>query len=205
MALIYHITHIQNLAGIVQSGGLLATNALTSNVVSVAYDHIQERRAKKVVPFGSNLHDYVPFYFCPRSPMLYAIHTKSDQMHYKGGQTPMLHLVSNTSAVAARGLGCVFTDRHAVLDYTKFFEDLSLLQSKLDWSAIRANSWFNTPNAPYRKEQKQAEFLVQQFLPFDLIQSIGVYDSSHLEQVQQIFVQLGQPAPQVRMQRGWYY
>jgi hypothetical protein len=205
MALIYHITHMDNLAAIVQSGGLYATNTSPQSSVSVAYGHIQERRAKKAVPFGGVLHDYVPFYFCPRSPMLYAIHSQTAQMLYKGGQQPMLHLVSNTESTVARGLPCVFSDRHAVLDYAEFFDDMSLLPTQLDWTAIRATFWFNSGTHPERKERKQAEFLVRHFLPFDLIQSIGVYDSSHQEQAQTILAQLGLAAPPIQLQRNWYY
>jgi hypothetical protein len=205
MASIYHITHIDNLSGIVTSGGLLATNFLHSSVVSVAYNHIQRRRSQKAVPSGGNLHDHVPFYFCPRSPMLYVIHTKPDQMQYKDGQVPMLHLVSDTAAVLDRHLRFTFTDRHAVLDYAEFFEDLNLLPTKLDWSAIGARSWANTQDAPVRKERKQAEFLVHRFMPFDLIQSIGVHDLSIKQQVQQIFMRVGKTPPPIEVQRGWYY
>ena len=204
MALIYHITHIDNLAAIVQSGGLYATNAHPSSSIKVAYEHIQERRANKPVPFGGVLHDYVPFYFCPRSPMLYAIHNPTAQMRYKGGQQPMLHLVSDTQNAEARALTCVFSDRHAVLEYAEFFDDLSLLPTQLDWTAIKATSWFNSTTQPERKERKQAEFLVRHFLPFDLIQSIGVYDSSHQKEAQTILTNLG-AAQATRVQRNWYY
>ncbi|WP_205620247.1 DarT ssDNA thymidine ADP-ribosyltransferase family protein [Salinivibrio socompensis] len=35
----------------------------------------------------------VPFYFCPRSIMLYVIHrADSDELTYKGGQGPIIHL-----------------------------------------------------------------------------------------------------------------
>jgi hypothetical protein len=44
---IYHITNLENLEGIMKAGGLYATNKLTSYVVSVAYGHIQQRRAAK--------------------------------------------------------------------------------------------------------------------------------------------------------------
>jgi hypothetical protein len=40
---IYHITHLQNLEGIVQAGNLWAKNLLSTGAVSVAYEHIQER------------------------------------------------------------------------------------------------------------------------------------------------------------------
>lgn len=42
----------------------------------IAHNTIQDRRAQTYVPClpGGNPHDYVPFYFAPCSPMLYAAH-----------------------------------------------------------------------------------------------------------------------------------
>jgi hypothetical protein len=33
-----------------------------------------------------------PFYFCPRSVMLYLIHKRNPELAYKGGQEPIVHL-----------------------------------------------------------------------------------------------------------------
>ncbi len=120
--LIYHITHIKNLASILETGGLLPLNRSPRHQ-SIAYEHIRERRGQTRVPLkpGGTLNDYVPFYFCPRSPMLYAVHTGSTD--YWGGQTPILHLVSSVQAVHAKGLDFVFTDQHAVLLHARFFNN----------------------------------------------------------------------------------
>ena len=120
--LIYHITHLNNLQGILQRGGLLPYSKQPPVRQNVAYGHIQARRAQVVVPVGprGKLHDYVPFYFCPRSPMLYAIHTQ--QTDYQGGQRPILHLVSSAQKVAEADIPFVFTDRHAAVQYVRFFQ-----------------------------------------------------------------------------------
>jgi hypothetical protein len=75
---IYHITHIDNLKSILSAGRLLAYNAMSAaktQYPNIAYENIQDRRATTYVPCGRGgvLHDYVPFYFAPRSPMLYTI------------------------------------------------------------------------------------------------------------------------------------
>jgi hypothetical protein len=67
---IYHLTHINNLRSILEDGGLSAYNALRQtgkHHISAAYEEIQERRNRTVVPCGpcGSLHDYVPFYFAP--------------------------------------------------------------------------------------------------------------------------------------------
>ena len=70
---IYHITHIENLGSILRAGGLRAVGRLReqgAGYQSIAYPHIQDRRGGVRVPcgVGGSLHDYVPFYFAPRSP-----------------------------------------------------------------------------------------------------------------------------------------
>ncbi len=72
---IYHITPIDNLESIISEGGLLAYNVMLDtgiNYTNIAYENIQYRRARIRVPCGAGgvMHDYVPFYFAPRSPML---------------------------------------------------------------------------------------------------------------------------------------
>jgi hypothetical protein len=52
--------------------------------------------------------DYVPFYFAPRSPMLYKLH-KGGVPNYTNGQDPLVYLVSSAEAVAASGASFVFS------------------------------------------------------------------------------------------------
>jgi hypothetical protein len=74
MTPVYHITCIKNLPGIIQQKGLFCDsekNQRNIEAVSIAYTALKERRAKTVVPVskGGTLSDYVPFYFCTRSPL----------------------------------------------------------------------------------------------------------------------------------------
>jgi hypothetical protein len=199
--LIYHITHLNNLRGILQRGGLLPYSKRPPVRQNVAYGHIQARRAQVVVPVGprGKLHDYVPFYFCPRSPMLYAIHTQ--QTDYQGGQRPILHLVSSAQKVAAARIPFVFTNCHAALVCTCFFDELSDLKV-LDWKAIQTRRW----NREKVREKKQAEFLVKDFFPWKLIEEIGVMDETIQAQVKSILAQFPHlPHPPVRVRQSWYY
>lgn len=76
--LIYHITDVANLSGILTAGGLHsdAVMALKHPEVVIGYDHIKLRRLRELtVPCCGDRHvgEFVPFYFCPRSPMLLAV------------------------------------------------------------------------------------------------------------------------------------
>ncbi|KHG66095.1 hypothetical protein QT17_01930 [Thermus sp. 2.9] len=199
---IYHITHIDNLKGILRMGKLLAHNQSPPKQRSIAYAHIQERRnrAKVPQPPGGVLHDYVPFYFCPRSPMLYAIYSGATE--YQGGQEPILHLVSSAQAVHKAGLPFVFTDRHGVLSHARFFRQLEEL-AQLDWEAIQASYWADPPEL---REKKQAEFLVYKAFPWALIEEIAVYSQRVGEEVLKILKQFPEARrPRVCIRKDWYY
>lgn len=73
--LLYHITHYQNLYSILKNKGLSAYSKVTNEeavYTNIAHQGLQGRRSTTNVPVYPNgcLHDYVPFYFASRSPML---------------------------------------------------------------------------------------------------------------------------------------
>ena len=207
MTPIYHITHVRNLPSILEQGGLYATSALAQRQVdhvNIAHRNIQDRRATTPVPVppGGVLHDYVPFYFAPRSPMLYAIHRGSVR-GYTEGQAPIVHLVSSTEVVAQHQRPFTFTDGHAIMAITHFYNDLRHL-TQLDWTILRATFWADTLDDNDRTRRRNAEFLVQHFVPWDLIQGIGVMYQDTARTVAQILADYA-PAPDIKIHKDWYY
>lgn len=87
------------------------------------------------------------------------------------------------------------------MDYTDFFDDLENLP-KVDWNLMEAKYWHDTNDDPDRKRRRQAEFLVHEFFPWELVSYIGVYDGSSAKTVREI---VGGGIPEVGIQRGWYY
>lgn len=207
MTPIYHITHGRNLAAIIAAGGLwcdaqIAARGLTP--LGIAHQHIKERRRRRVVPCaaGGTLADYVPFYFAPRSPMLYAIHSGHVE-GYDGGQAGVLHLVAEAETVAESGCVWAFTEGHAEIALTKFFTDLDFL-SAVDWAIMKEIYWHDTDEDGDRKRRRQAEFLVHQFCAWELITEIGVINRQVADRVRAIL----EPAahqPAVTVRRNWYY
>jgi hypothetical protein len=207
---IYHITHINNLPSILKSSGLMANSRLrqeTIQYLDIAHGHIQDRRSITRVPCGAGgtLHNYVPFYFAPRSPMLYAIHRKNVGQ-YSNGQTPILHLVSSAEAVDTAGLSFVGADGHAAMEYTAFFDEIEYLYGDgvIDWEIMETNYWADTEEDGDRKRRRQAEFLVHQFFPWGLIEEIGVINPIIQTQVKEILQKINVHTP-VRVYSKWYY
>lgn len=205
---IYHITHIDNLPSILKSGGLIANSRLRqrqTNYLDIAHENIQDRRARTEVPCGAGgyLHDYVPFYFAPRSPMLYAIH-KQNVDGYSGGQKPIIHLVSQIEAIENSEIAFVFTDGHGIMVYTDFYDDLYALNHVIDWELMESKYWFDTPDDPNRKCKRQAEFLVHEFCHWNLIKEIGVINLTMQTEVREI-LQKFNIQTQINVYSNWYY
>jgi len=207
MTAIYHITHLDNLPAIIQRDGLLCDNARAAEGIAclgIAHVHIKQRRARKVVPVapGGTLADFVPFYFAPRSPMLYAINGGWVE-GYKSGQTPVVHLVSSAEAIAAAGLRFCFSDGHAEMDISDFYGDLAYLK-EIDWEIMKATYWRDTNEDNDRKRRRQAEFLVHHALPWQFITEIGVISSKVGAAVAAVLATVAHKAT-VAVHRDWYY
>lgn len=203
MTQILHITNVANLARIAQVGGLCSPNHMPASVSpsSSAHASIQDKRAQTLVPVGPGgvVHDYVPFYFGELSPMLFAIKNGRVQ-GVPADQRPMIYLVSEVESVAAQRHDWVFTDGHAIVKLTRFFDDLRHL-TQVDWTMVGERYWRDNPDDPDRKRRKQAEFLVHRFFPLSLVTEIAVIDKAMAQQVQQV---AGVTVP-VQVRRDWYY
>ena len=206
---LHRITHIDNLQGIMRRGGICAPNFTPNDGIAyktVHHQHIQSRRANAPVPCGpgGTIHDYVPFYFAPRPPMLYAI-CRGNVAGYTEGQTPLIYLVGDAQDVPAAGLGFVFTDGHAVMAVSEFFDDLSHLD-RVDWSVMRSKWWNDTPQTPDRCRRRQAEFLIHRLCPITIIRGIAVRNEVMKSRVEEILAQFpNEHHPIAKAMPGWYY
>ena len=202
---IYHITHIDNLPSILQEDGLLANNHLDNQYINIAHGTIQDRRAMISVPCAGRgtLHDYVPFYFAPRSPMLFTIN-KGNVQNYNGGQQQIIYFIVEIAAIAEANIPYTFTDGHAVMAYSSFCEDLNGLTYIIDWELMESRYWADTDEDPDRKRRRQAEFLIYQRCPWRLVREIGVKDSSIKTKVINILQQSDDQTP-VNIHNEWYF
>jgi hypothetical protein len=199
---IYHITHANNVAGIVRDGCLwcdaqrIARGIVNTNI---GYSHIKDRRMRHPVRVaaGGMLGDYVPFNFCPRSVMLYVV--SQGHENYREGQQPIVHLVSSIEAIRATGRPWFFTDRHADLGYANQYDAPSKLD-EIDWSVMPLKYW----NDPDVKEKRQAEILVHDRCPWEAIESIGVMGPDIAARVEAAIAG-ARHKPRVEVRHDWYY
>ena len=198
--LIFHITHVDNLAGIVREGGLWCDRQRIGRElgsVNIGHQHIKQRRMDRVVSTGGGgtLADYVPFYFCARSVMLCAIHYQHQD--YRGGQEPIVHLVSSLSRATALGRAWAFTDRHAELEYALFYDDVARLD-EVRWPVMPLTYWADV------KQERQAEFLVRDFFPWNTVTAIHVINPAMHARVEAA-IRGSAHVPPIVVSREWYY
>lgn len=148
--------------------------------------------------------DYVPFYFCPRSIMLYVIHCANHpELAYRGGQQPIIHLEADLHRAVgwadAERRPWAFSLSNAGAAYAQFRASIADLV-EINWQAVAARD-FRPADV---KEGKQAEFLVHDNFPWDLVDRIGVYSRTVAQQVTDA-MRGAAHRPVVEIRRDWYY
>jgi hypothetical protein len=206
---IYHIAHADKLPFIITDGCLWCDAVISHRNdlgTTIGMGGIKDRRLSLPVDCHSADHvgDYVPFYFCSRSVMLYVIHRAThEELSYRGGQEPIVHLEADLHDVVtwADGVGrrWAFSLANAGAVYAQFRCCLDQLD-RSDWRAVDANDW----RASEVKERKQAEFLVHQSFPWELVSRIGVRSMSIRTRVAEALA-LAQHKPKIEIRPGWYY
>lgn len=202
---LYHITHVSNLPKIIQAGGLKPKSQV-NDYLNIAHNAIQEKRSDKKVSCepGGTLHQYVPFYFCTRSPMLYTI-SQGNVSEYDGGQEQVIYLVSTVEKVDVNSLKYAFTDGHPIMAISEFYNDLKNI-GYVNFELMNEQWWNDTDEKPDRKRQRQAEFLVYKFFPWQLIAGIAVKTSTLLAEVNKIIEEANpQYKPKIAIKQNWYY
>jgi hypothetical protein len=205
---VMHFTHVSNLPGILDAGCLQADSVVDRRAalrVEAADLGIKAGRKQipiLVPPYG-RVADYVPFYLAPRSPMLFKL-ARGGVPTYTEGQDPLIYLVSTAEALSAAGLRCLFSDGNCAAAVTQVFNDLSLLDSAVDWEVMRAQMWKNTAEDPDRMRRRMAEFLVHTRVPVDHLAGIAVRTESMMGQVNETLTAHGVALP-VRVRPSWYY
>ena len=129
---IYHITHVDNLATIVHAGEILSDArmlALNPSCTVVGMSDIKRRRLEEIEVSchpGTRVGEYVPFYFCPRSIMLYILYMANHpDLTYRGGQRPIIHLQADLYTVIQwaqnKGRRWAISDRNAGIYVAEFY------------------------------------------------------------------------------------
>lgn len=204
---IVHIMHVDRLPSVVKEGLLwcdaeVATRSFSGTTIGIG--EIKQRRMSRPLTShpGLKVGECVPFYFWPRSVMLFLIHRANHPaLAYRGGQAPIVHLVADLRQTVRWAddsrLRWAFTLSNAGAEY---FEDRHSLDDldDIDWRAVKARDWSEV------KEHKQAEFLVENRFAWQLVSHIGVMTEATRRQVADVLA-ASDHQPRVDVKRDWYY
>lgn len=210
---IYHIVHVDRLASVIRDGLLCdaAVVAQGKGGTTIGMGDIKRRRLQELQLTshpGLFVGQCVPFYFCPRSIMLFLISCANHpELDYKGGQGPIVHLECDLRAAVRwaeqQRLRWAFTLSNAGAYYFEDRADLAQL-GEINWDAVATNRWSGNGISRQVKEGKQAEFLVETAFPWHLVERIGVRADGVAQQVAAA-MQGAAHRPTVEIRRDWYY
>ncbi|MDD9869303.1 MAG: DUF4433 domain-containing protein [Gammaproteobacteria bacterium] len=205
---IYHIVHVDRLPSIVKDGFLWCDAEISRSGrpgTTIGMGGIKERRLALNLSSHPDLHvGYcVPFYFCPRSVMLFLIHKSNHQeLSYHDGQVPIVHLEADlrqtVSWAEEHNQRWAFTCSNAGTSYFEDYCNLAELE-KINWESVQAQHWSR------HKEGKQAEFLIERRFPWELISRIGVQSPNTRRQVIASIQAAKNHRPSVEIKKNWYY
>jgi hypothetical protein len=208
---IYHITHLDNLASMLADSGIQSDFCRIkqcSDNTNIGMSEIKRRRLEELDTHchpGTKVGQYVPFYFCPRSIMLYILHKGNHpDITYHGGQTPIIHLQSDLRAAVKwadqNRVRWAFSDRNAGTYLAQFYNRISDLD-KINWTAVNATNFQDM----MVKEGKQAEFLMYHSFPLSLVEKVGVINTVVKQKVDKIINDSGSNIPLASIEHQWYF
>ena len=207
---IYHITHIKNIPSILSCNGLYSdARRLTEieDLKEIGIREIKRRRLKEIEVScnrSTKVGEYVPFYFCPRSIMLYLMYRGNHpDLVYRDGQDKIVHfeadLRKTISWAKGKGIPWAFSDRNGGARYARFWNNEAYL-NQIDWNAVESRDF----REPVVKENKQAEFLVYDEFPLHLIERFGTMTESVAGELKRIFAGTEYQS-RIAVIPAWYY
>lgn len=205
---LYHIAHVDRLPSIVADQCLWCDREVVRRApagTTIGMNSIKQRRLNELRLTSHPalfVGDCVPFYFCPRSVMLYLIYQGNHpELAYRGGQGPIVHFEADLHAVVAwadaQPRRWAFTLSNAGARYFEDRRNLGQL-GEIDWNAVRATDWRQC------KDGKQAEFLLELSFPWHLVERIGVQSRAAYTAAVNALPANGHRPP-VEIRPEWYY
>jgi len=152
---LYHMTHKANLENILQNGLLSHNTAYARGLTKtdISEERVNRRRDR--------VHNYVPFYFNPKNPMLYK---------RKNMQSEIIILCVDRNLLQT---DIKFTDGNAASSSTKFYSNIKDLE-KLNWSIINSEYWRDFIDG---KRIRCSEILIPNEVKTDSIKTIFCFNS----------------------------
>lgn len=198
----YHFTHADNIDSIVKYG-LLSTNMKKKYGIdhhNIANPNIQERRSEMIVDIGPGgvVHDYVPFYFTSKNPMLLSLlYSKNVDQQY------IIFIAVSIDKIVESNV--VFTDASANTIIPPHFYNNPNDLDKVHWNLIDSNKVANLGDDD--RHFKMAEVLVHRRVPIEWIDSYIVWNKESKKIVKKSYINAELEVPRINYEpfKNKYY
>lgn len=130
----YHMTHVENLGNILNSGLLSHKFVHSKGLVKrdISNMKYQQQRNRKENVFGLNIQDYVPLYINPLNPMM-----DSSKVLEQLNNIVLLEIIPHVLVQKNKTL---FSDGNAAIAETNFYKDKNKLES-INWKLLQEGRW----------------------------------------------------------------
>ncbi len=176
--------HIDNISHVISFGFVHKDSPFANpEYVVIGDQSVIDVRETKLMIDGSTIGSHIPFYFGPRSPMLYVI-----QHGYNGVQryppNELVYCVVRLDDIIKNDINCLFTDGHPLNYLTVFYDkkDLTRINEIIKHEDVYTRYWNNEDDRDL-KRRKEAELLVLDELNPKFIKGFIVYDKTALEKL----------------------
>lgn len=205
-AFCYRITHRDNLGHILQHGLLNKNHAdADPNFIAIGNPEIIDVRGTTQVglPGYGLIGEYVPFYFTPRSVMLFNIVTGYYAPKVPRRNKEEIIIIRCLIETLVQQTRWFFTNGQANDEETEHFADIRFL-NRIDWECIQNSNFSKTDGDYDRQRRYQAEFLVHNAVPVNCIESICVYNDTMAAWVTKQVNKAGKMIP-VHIQKFYFF
>ena len=201
---LFHITHRDNIPGILRRGLLCRNRIETLHLpyLDLSDSECQSRRSCRDLDGGVlDLHDYVPLFIEPRNAMLYRLEKALGEHGDPDGLT-----ILEVSGTAADWRASLLADGIASSPASHLFHaDDPEGWEALDWDAIRCRNWKDQPDPKAAKRRKMAEVMVSGSLSSRHISKIWLKAPTALWAIHAKLAQVDLPPLAVDQDRRFFF
>jgi hypothetical protein len=204
--LLFRITHMANLPWLLVKGLHCASSPVSDpHFVSIGNPDLIANRAHRRVPIhpGGTLSDYVPFYFTPKSPMLFNINTGYSGITRRPNREIAI-LFSSCQQMGNGGVSMLFTDRHAYTPTSLWSDDPADLATMIDWDILCRHDFARSDSYPDKKERYQAEALAHWHVPANCLLGVACVSDAVAPSVETMLQAAGLTL-KVFVRPTWYF
>ena len=201
---IFHFTHLRNLRGIMLRGLHSDASCRREGLTKVEIGSASVRERRLQLPVGDVgpggfVGDYVPWYFGPRSPMMFSLNRNNYE--FQEGFDEVVYLVSTVPTIIRLGAEWIASDRNAALSLAEFVDEVDDLDGHISWDVIAAQYWNDYPDGA---DLRAAEFLMHESVPWEAVTGIVTKTEATRAKVEAL-VAGSAHTPPVTVRSQWYF